>query len=93
MRPSVALSVRATLPELSSVDEYGCNCLNVKAWALNSAVECHPHTVEVVGSNPTAPTISAIFETCPEAWPGLSGLARSGGAGICCASASTSLRE
>jgi hypothetical protein len=25
-------------------------------WALNSAVECHPHTVEVVGSNPTAPT-------------------------------------
>src|SRR5437016_4853708 len=27
------------------------------SWALNSAVECHPHTVEVVGSNPTAPTI------------------------------------
>src|ERR1700683_211498 len=27
-------------------------------WALNSAVECHPHTVEVVGSNPTAPTIT-----------------------------------
>src|SRR5882762_11769103 len=26
-------------------------------WALNSAVECHPLTVEVVGSNPTAPTI------------------------------------
>src|SRR5271165_4428665 len=26
-------------------------------WAHNSAVECHPHTVEVVGSNPTAPTI------------------------------------
>ena len=26
--------------------------------ALNSAVECHLHTVEVVGSNPTAPTIS-----------------------------------
>jgi hypothetical protein len=25
--------------------------------AHNSAVECHPHTVEVVGSNPTAPTI------------------------------------
>ena len=25
-------------------------------WALNSAVECHLHTVEVVGSNPTAPT-------------------------------------
>ena len=26
--------------------------------ALNSAVECHPHTVEVIGSNPIAPTIS-----------------------------------
>ena len=31
--------------------------LTAKQWALNSAVECHPHTVEVVGSNPTAPTI------------------------------------
>src|ERR1700687_637251 len=30
-------------------------------WALNSAVECHPHTVEVVGSNPTAPTIFPII--------------------------------
>jgi hypothetical protein len=27
--------------------------------ALNSAVECHLHTVEVAGSNPAAPTISA----------------------------------
>ncbi len=26
-------------------------------WALNSAVECHLHTVEVIGSNPIAPTI------------------------------------
>jgi hypothetical protein len=26
-------------------------------WAVNSAGECHPHTVEVVGSNPTPPTI------------------------------------
>src|ERR1700739_5129513 len=25
--------------------------------ALNSAVECHIHTVEVIGSNPIAPTI------------------------------------
>ncbi len=34
-------------------------CYNGKTaekWAHNSAVECHPHTVEVVGSNPTAPT-------------------------------------
>jgi hypothetical protein len=30
--------------------------------ALNSAVECHPHTVEVIGSNPIAPTIfSTIY--------------------------------
>ena len=28
-------------------------------WALNSAVECHLHTVEVIGSNPIAPTIPA----------------------------------
>ena len=28
-----------------------------QTWALNSAVECHPHTVEVTGSNPVAPTI------------------------------------
>ena len=27
--------------------------------ALNSAVECHLHTVEVVGSNPAAPTIKS----------------------------------
>jgi hypothetical protein len=40
-----------------AVDGNGCHCLNIKQWALNSAVECHPHTVEVVGSNPTAPTI------------------------------------
>jgi hypothetical protein len=30
--------------------------LTAAQWALNSAVECHLHTVEVVGSNPTAPT-------------------------------------
>ena len=28
-----------------------------RLWALNSAVECHLHTVEVIGSNPIAPTI------------------------------------
>ncbi len=31
--------------------------LTASQWALNSAVECHPHTVEVIGSNPIAPTI------------------------------------
>src|SRR5208282_5645100 len=30
-------------------------------WALNSAVECHLHTVEVIGSNPIAPTNSSSF--------------------------------
>ena len=29
--------------------------------AHNSAVECHLHTVEVVGSNPAAPTIESII--------------------------------
>jgi hypothetical protein len=29
--------------------------------ALNSAVECHLHTVEVIGSNPIAPTNKAIL--------------------------------
>jgi len=36
--------------------------LSLKAWALNSAVECHLHTVEVIGSNPIAPTI--VSSTC-----------------------------
>src|SRR5579864_4154850 len=30
--------------------------LTARKWALNSAVECHLHTVEVIGSNPIAPT-------------------------------------
>ena len=45
------------------LDDRGCKCLNTKDWALNSAVECHLHTVEVRGSNPLAPTIS-IFQRC-----------------------------
>jgi hypothetical protein len=33
--------------------------------ALNSAVECHLHTVEVAGSNPAAPTITNFLsDTC-----------------------------
>ena len=31
--------------------------VTANSWALNSAVECHLHTVEVTGSNPVAPTI------------------------------------
>ena len=34
----------------------------IKRRALNSAVECHLHTVEVIGSNPIAPTI--FSSTC-----------------------------
>ena len=35
--------------------------LTARKWALNSAVECHLHTVEVIGSNPIAPTIRSCF--------------------------------
>ena len=31
-------------------------CVRIPCGALNSAVECHLHTVEVAGSNPAAPT-------------------------------------
>jgi hypothetical protein len=31
-------------------------------WALNSAVECHLHTVEVTGSSPVAPTIPHLAQ-------------------------------
>jgi hypothetical protein len=34
--------------------------LTASKWALNSAVECHLHTVEVIGSNPIAPTINQL---------------------------------
>ena len=43
--------------------------LTASKWALNSAVECHLHTVEVIGSNPIAPTIKSqpmtIFSWLP----------------------------
>ena len=37
--------------------------------ALNSAVECHLHTVEVEGSNPSAPTIAGRRPADPEMTP------------------------
>src|ERR1019366_3734970 len=40
-----------------AIDGNDSNWLNGNSWALNSAVECHLHTVEVTGSNPVAPTI------------------------------------
>ena len=33
---------------------------NTGTWAINSVVECHLHTVEVSGSNPLSPTITAV---------------------------------
>src|ERR1700678_4195549 len=59
-------TLRAYCPQRShAVDGNRRNWLNRKRWALNSAVECHPHTVEVVGSNPTAPTILQLtLRTC-----------------------------
>ena len=41
--------------ELACYDEF-----TAIQWALNSAVECHLHTVEVIGSNPIAPTIFSM---------------------------------
>ena len=42
--------------------------LTARKWALNSAVECHLHTVEVIGSNPIAPTIfiKGLRGICPK---------------------------
>ena len=53
--PDRNFSERRTTQELMYNDE-----LTASKWALNSAVECHPHTVEVIGSNPIAPTIVSI---------------------------------
>jgi hypothetical protein len=38
-----------------------------KTWAVNSAVECHPHTVEVTGSNPVPPTMTNRVKALLEA--------------------------
>ena len=49
--------------ELTNSGELACyDGLAANLWALNSAVECHLHTVEVIGSNPIAPTI--FSSTC-----------------------------
>jgi hypothetical protein len=49
-------------------------CYNIAAdsgRALNSAVECHLHTVEVIGSNPIAPTSNqlVLLKLSPPAGP------------------------
>ena len=62
---AIAHRGKHSVPKRShAVDGIGCNCLNRNGWALNSAVECHLHTVEVIGSNPIAPTI--LFRSGPE---------------------------
>jgi hypothetical protein len=38
----------------------------IRLGALNSAVECHLHTVEVTGSSPVAPTISFSQRQFPQ---------------------------
>ena len=37
-----------------------CYIIRTIRRAVNSAGECHPHTVEVAGSNPVPPTIKKI---------------------------------
>jgi hypothetical protein len=43
------------------------------SWALNSAVECHLHTVEVIGSNPIAPTKFLEIHWCRKFFSRLAG--------------------
>ncbi len=56
-------------------------CYNIAAdsgRALNSAVECHLHTVEVIGSNPIAPTSNQLVLlrlSRPPSSPSLTGYA------------------
>src|ERR1700756_1045354 len=51
-------------PSAPAIKPQTRTCYNVELtailWALNSAVECHLHTVEVIGSNPIAPTTFSI---------------------------------
>src|SRR6185312_6038784 len=47
-----------SLPRSMETEEFGALLEYAFKRALNSAVECHPHTVEVIGSNPIAPTTS-----------------------------------
>ena len=65
---TIAHRGKHSVPKRShAVDDQGCKCLNRKSWALNSAVECHLHTVEVIGSNPIAPTNFLFsFQHVPE---------------------------
>lgn len=48
--------------EILALNKY--NSIRQLKRAINSAVECHLHTVEVVGSNPISPTkpISGVSE-------------------------------
>ncbi len=41
------------------LDSTECQAYTLRRRAHNSAVECHLHTVEVVGSNPAGPTIKS----------------------------------
>ena len=49
-------------------EEFGALLEYAFKRALNSAVECHPHTVEVIGSNPIAPTTHRFLDFGCRAW-------------------------
>ena len=55
-RRKSSLPAAAFLPLLRQEGQAAKLALQCLFWALNSAVECHLHTVEVAGSNPAAPT-------------------------------------
>jgi hypothetical protein len=58
---------RVRTPEWTPTSQMLVIWLGFFGWALNSAVECHLHTVEVIGSNPIAPTIfSTAYEPLPD---------------------------
>jgi hypothetical protein len=53
--------MREPQTDSANLNWFGNSCIMMnlphQRRALNSAVECHLHTVEVIGSNPIAPTI------------------------------------
>ena len=53
-------AVRASSTLLDKAWQNGPDAARKPQGAINSAVECHLHTVEVAGSNPASPTIVRI---------------------------------
>src|SRR5215471_10944740 len=60
--PRLSIRKRKSLKNaITLVSGLVCYNRSTALWALNSAVECHLHTVEVIGSNPIAPTSPSHF--------------------------------